>query len=86
MSGAIVNRSYKTAVLGLGGLGGQSPGPCSGSALPPPSRLSSHLYPYPDGHHSPSWRDCLVEVQASIYGWLARKNKHLQQRKVILET
>ncbi len=79
MSGAILNRSHKTAILGLGAWAGCGSWPVqcvySLSSL---KTFGVTFAPTLADIMSLSWRGCLVGVQASICVWLARKIPHLQ--------
>jgi hypothetical protein len=87
MSGAILNRTHKTAILVLGGWAGRKNWPLTWVSAPEALKTFGVTFaPSLGATVSLSWEDCLGRVQGAISGWRARRVPFLSERRDVLET
>jgi hypothetical protein len=73
ISGAILNRSHKTAILGLGGWASRKAWPLAWVSAPDQLKTFGVVFaPTLASTVSQSWEGCLAGVQSAIHGWRAR--------------
>jgi hypothetical protein len=86
ISGAILNRSHKTAILGLGGWAGRKAWPLAWVSAPDQLKTFGVVFaPTLASTVSQSWEGCLGGIQAAIHGWRARGVTFLSERRDVLE-
>jgi hypothetical protein len=86
ISGEILNRSHKTAILGLGGWAGRKVWPLAWVSAPDQLKTFGVVFaPTLASTVSQSWEGCLGGVQAAIHGWRAREVPFLSERRDVLE-
>jgi hypothetical protein len=87
ISGAILNCTHKTAILGLGGWAGRKNWPLSWVSAPESLKTFGVTFaPSLGATISLSWEDCLGRVQGAISGWRARQVPFLNEMRDVLET
>jgi hypothetical protein len=87
MSGVILNRSHKTAILGLGGWAGRKEWLLEWVSAP--QQLKTFRVTYTPALASTIallWEVCLAGVQRAIHAWKERHVPFLQRRRDVLES
>jgi hypothetical protein len=86
ISGAILNRSHKTAILGLGGWAGRKVWLLAWVSVPDQLKTFRVVFtPILVSTVSQSWEGCLAGVQVAIHGWRAWGVPFLSERRDVLE-
>jgi hypothetical protein len=82
-----LNRTHKTAILGLSGWAGRKNWPLAWVSAPESLKTFGVTFaPSLVATISLSWEDCLGRVQGAISGWRARRVPFLNERRDVLET